>query len=93
MFAVFYFSGIDCISRALFDMPCPGCGMSRAIYACLRLDFADALHYHPMVFSLPLLFLLFWTEGTLFRREWANRLLIFGIAGGFIINYIYKLLY
>ena len=39
----------------LFGVSCPGCGMSRAVRCCLRLDFAGAWHCHPLVFILPVL--------------------------------------
>ena len=33
--------------------PAPGCGLSRALFALLRLDFAAAFRYHPMIYVLP----------------------------------------
>lgn len=42
-----------CPIRFIFGICCPGCGMSRAVMSVLRLDFAAALHYHPLVFLLP----------------------------------------
>ncbi len=36
--------------------PCPACGLTRASLALLRLDFADAISLHPLVFVVtPLL--------------------------------------
>ena len=43
-----------CPIRFIFGICCPGCGMSRAVMAVLRLDFEAALHYHPLVFVLPI---------------------------------------
>jgi hypothetical protein len=50
-FAVFVFG---CPSRALFHIPCPGCGMTRAFVSAFRLDFQMAFLYHPLfpVFAL-----------------------------------------
>ena len=29
-------------------IPCPGCGMTRAFFALIRLDFEEAFYYHPL---------------------------------------------
>lgn len=55
---------IVCIAAALlyfykcpFDyfvgIPCPGCGMTRALFALARLDFAQAFSFHPLVLIPP----------------------------------------
>jgi hypothetical protein len=36
-----------CMLRRLFDLPCPGCGMTRAFAALARGDLATALAFHP----------------------------------------------
>ncbi|MEF2572878.1 MAG: DUF2752 domain-containing protein, partial [Agathobaculum butyriciproducens] len=45
--------GWNCPIKYLTGVPCPGCGLSRALAALLRLDFRTALRFHPMVFVLP----------------------------------------
>ena len=45
--------GWYCPIKYLTGVPCPGCGLSRALAALLRLDFRTALRFHPMVFVLP----------------------------------------
>lgn len=45
-------TGIGCPIRWFTGISCPGCGMSRAFMALLRLDFADAFRYHPMIYPL-----------------------------------------
>ena len=32
----------------LVGLSCPGCGMTRAFFALLRLDFSSAFYYHPL---------------------------------------------
>lgn len=63
--ALYLFTGTNCPIKALLGVPCPGCGMTRAVLALLRLDFAGAASMHPLVFLLPavLLLLLFWKRG------------------------------
>ncbi len=45
-----------CLFRALSGLPCPGCGLTRALVALLHGDLAAAFVYHPYSFVLlPLL--------------------------------------
>ena len=37
----------------LTGVPCPGCGMTRALTHAVRLDFAGAFYYHPLWFAVP----------------------------------------
>ena len=39
-----------CLSKLLFGVPCPGCGLTRANLAALRFDFAAAFEMHPLWF-------------------------------------------
>jgi len=44
---------IGCPLRFFTGVCCPGCGMTRAVLALLRLDFSGALREHPLVVLLP----------------------------------------
>ncbi len=48
-----------CPMAASLGVPCPGCGLTRATLALLRGDVAAALHFHPLVWLLTPLFVLF----------------------------------
>lgn len=37
-----------CPFKLIFHINCPGCGMTRAVFACLRLDFKSAFQYHSL---------------------------------------------
>ena len=39
-----------CLSVVLFDTPCYGCGMTRAIQHLLHFDFKGAFHLNPISF-------------------------------------------
>lgn len=88
---LWWWLGLPCIWQALLKIPCPGCGMTRATLAILRLDFAAALRLHPMVWSMPILYLYFLLDGGLFRQKTANRILLSSIGAGFLIQWIWKI--
>ena len=75
--------GYTCPIRALLHVPCPGCGMTRALEAALHLQFAQAWRAHPL-YPLLLgygvwLLVSYWRRG--FRRFpwrwWAGSLTLF----------------
>ncbi len=66
--------------------------MTRAVIALLSLDFKTAIYYHPMVFSLPILFLYFLFDGNLFKNKVLNRVVIAAIFVGFLVNWAINLL-
>lgn len=49
---IFFF--YKCPFYSLFNIPCPGCGMTRAYKSLLLLNIQAAFEYHPL-FPLPLL--------------------------------------
>lgn len=49
----------NCLIKLCIGYPCPGCGMTRAVFALLRFDFPLAFQMNPLIFLLPVLVLLF----------------------------------
>src|SRR5262249_6044143 len=37
-----------CLCRIFLDIPCPGCGLTRAAFAMARLDLASAMRLNPL---------------------------------------------
>ena len=72
--------GWGCPVQHFTGVPCPGCGLSRAVYALLRLDFAAAFRYHPMVYVLPpvVLYVLFGKKPLLGSKT-RERALLWGV--------------
>ncbi len=90
-------SGIGCPIRWLTGIPCAGCGMSRAILSLLTGHFRDAYAYHPMVFVLVPLCLL-WLLGQRDLPIRGNRVILVRAAGSvlivaFVIVYIIRLVH
>ena len=57
-----------CPIRFFTGISCPGCGMSRALSALLRLDFPLAFEMHPLVFLLPVAAIVFFTRKLIPRK-------------------------
>ncbi len=82
----------ECIFLKYFNIICPGCGMTRAVRALFELDFKSAFEYHPMVFSMPLVFLYILKNGRIIKNKLINNTILILICLGFILNYIIKLI-
>ncbi|MBP3201601.1 MAG: DUF2752 domain-containing protein [Lachnospiraceae bacterium] len=59
MTVVLFIFDIGCPTRYLTGICCPGCGMTRATIHLLKGDINGAIHYHPLVFTLPVIAALF----------------------------------
>lgn len=91
LLSVFYYFRIQCFFLTLFHIPCPGCGMSRALLSALRFDFRSAFNYHLMFWSVPLLYAYFLLDGRIFGSRRIDRAIIILILTGFVINWIISL--
>ena len=88
----FLIRGLPCPIKYLTGISCPGCGMTRAIRAAVRLDFAAAFYYHPLWVLLPVLGILY----LILRRKKAERyfdLILMIACGVMLVVYIYRLLW
>lgn len=90
--ALWWLLQLPCPWYALTGIPCPGCGMTRAVLAALQLDFITAFRMHSMVWSIPVLIAFFWKDGKIFSKKWLNISLICVIFAGFFVNWIVRLL-
>ncbi len=46
-----------CPIKALFGVPCPGCGLTRAWWEAMHFRFGEAFSYHPLWLPAPFLLL------------------------------------
>ena len=88
--AILYASPISCVFLELTGIKCPGCGMTRALLAALRLDFNVAFLHHAMFWSVPLLYVAFLFDGRLFCKKWMNTLFYIVMLIGFLANWIWN---
>ena len=54
-------AGTSCWLRAIFGLPCPGCGSSRAVIALFHGNIKQAVEFHPLIFVsliLPVIFII-----------------------------------
>lgn len=79
---------MPCLFQHFLHIPCPGCGMVRAVTRALHLDLAGAFHYHFMFWSLPVLYLYFLFDGRIFGKL-ADRIVLISIAAGFAAHWVY----
>ena len=92
VYGVLFALGITCPIKHLTGISCPGCGMSRAVWALLRLDFAAAAYYHPLCFALPLV-----AAGLIcsYIRKHLHlfQILLWGFVCAMIVVYLWRLLF
>lgn len=91
--ALMRYFDISCFILELTGIPCPGCGMTRALLAALKFRFDEAFVLHPMFWSVPLLYLCFLFDGRLFRKTWLNGLFYVLMLAGFLLNWLMNLLF
>ena len=79
-----------CLIQKNFGIPCPSCGMTRALFALINGDFKLSLELHPMLLSIPILFVMFLFYEKLFsgRLKVISITVLVLILSGFLINYL-----
>lgn len=89
--AAMYISHIGCPIKYMTGVSCPGCGMTRAVFSAIHLDFHKAFSYHPMWWSLPVLVFtwLFMEADLITKRTFRVILGLFLIM--FILVYAYRM--
>ncbi len=86
--AAFGALGVPCIFQTLFGIPCPGCGMTRALKAAAQLDLRSAFGFHPMFGTIPVIYLFFLFDGKLTGRPRLDKAILILIGMGFAVSWI-----
>lgn len=64
-------TGSICLIRGLTGIPCPSCGMSRAIIAFINGDIINAFRFHPLFWLPFIVFILI-----VFKRKFFKQIII-----------------
>ncbi len=80
--------GITCPILALFNIPCPTCGMSRALICLIRLDLKGYMSYNPMALPLCAAVLIMFNLGE-FKKKRTALVISLGIV---VLNFIFYLI-
>lgn len=88
-------TGTSCTLRSITGLPCPGCGLTRALIAVLRGDLAAALQLHPLFWLAPpvlaaVLYCLVYNPALL-SAHW-TRIIWIALAVLFIAVYIIRMI-
>ena len=79
MYILLYLLDTTCIIKYFTNIPCPGCGLTRAYLALFKLDFSKAFYYHLLFWTIPILFLYYLFDEKLFKNKVINNLILIGI--------------
>lgn len=85
------FLGVGCPIRRVTGMICPGCGMTRAWLAVLRLDISSAFRFHPMFWGVPVFILFALYDFHLIPVRWINIFIMAALGLGIIVCYLLRL--
>lgn len=92
VYGVLFALGITCPIKYITGVSCPGCGMSRAMWALIRLDFSTAVYYHPLCFAIPPVGIgLAYFHAM--RRRRAFSALLLGMSVAMVAVYLYRLFF
>ncbi len=92
IYSIFFLTGIGCPIKFITGVSCPGCGMTRAVYCSMALDFEKAFYYHPLFVVLPLSSIILLLL-KLTNKNKAFRLVLSLTVMAFIVTYFIRFYY
>lgn len=82
-------SGIGCPIKWLTGISCAGCGMTRAVFYAVQLQFSKAFYYHPLFWMMPFLVLLYLFWDRLAAKVQKN--IVWAVVICFVVVYLIRL--
>jgi hypothetical protein len=83
-----------CIHKSIFGIECPFCGMSRALYEMVHLNFNNAIQRNFVV--IPFVITIFcWTSTIVFKNASLRKvawIMTYITATGFVIIYVLRII-
>lgn len=89
---VFILLDIECVILKYLNVPCLGCGMTRAWKAVFKGDLSLAYEFHRAYWTVPILFIYLYKGKLLFKKHLWDVIIILMIIVVFIENYLYTYL-
>lgn len=90
VYAIFTVLGIGCPIKFITGISCMGCGMTRAWWAVLHLDFKSAFYYHPAFWLPPLVMIFLLLKNKISIKKY--KFFMFTAAAIFVIIYFVRLI-
>lgn len=94
MLGIFYgllaWRGKGCPIKYLTGISCAGCGMTRAWYSALHLEFPAAFKFHPLFWMIPLIAIVYMLRKRI-GKKWSRRLFCL-MAAAFLTVYLIRLI-
>lgn len=83
-----------CPVTLLTGYPCPGCGMTRAMFRIIRFDFVGAWEMHPFIYPIGILAVMFCVSRYFLDGKYMKYVKWFMIliAAGMMVFYIYRMI-
>ncbi len=83
-----------CLSKQIFGVECPGCGLQRSVAFLMRGDFVEAFYMYPAIYNIIAL-LLFLLANSYIKIKYSNLITITLLVSSVVLilgNFILKLI-
>jgi len=88
------FNVCNCLVKLTIGFPCPGCGLTRACFSILRLDFVQAFKYNPLVFVIPIIvWVIIFSERPIIQKVYNSKLFWITLFIIVVTTYVLRLVF
>ncbi len=91
-YILLHLTGTACYFKAIYGIPCPGCGIIRAGYYLIKLEFRKSFYYHPLLFlAIFVLIVLLGRRNRFLSKIYNSHLFWNSVSVIFILTWIIRL--